>query len=106
MRNAGLNFNLISFRIQSREFFKELAGLVSPARSFSAESFPAVQSGRPRLVVLGTGWAAARLLKDVDPKKYDLTVMSHYRRFLGYSHPIKPMKCNLPASSCHCSDCT
>ena len=33
-----------------------------------------LRTGRPRLVVLGTGWAAARLLRDIDPKLYDLTV--------------------------------
>ncbi len=40
---------------------------------FAAESIP-LRTGRPRLVVLGTGWAAARLLRDIDPKLYDLTV--------------------------------
>jgi hypothetical protein len=33
-----------------------------------------LRTGRPRLVVLGTGWAAARLARDIDPKQYDLTV--------------------------------
>jgi len=42
---------------------------------FNAESIP-LRTGRPRLVVLGTGWAAARLLRDIDPKSYDLTVIS------------------------------
>ncbi len=40
---------------------------------FAAESIP-LRTGRARLVVLGTGWAAARLLRDIDPKVYDLTV--------------------------------
>lgn len=35
-----------------------------------------LKTGRPRLVVLGTGWAGARLLKDIDPKLYDITVIS------------------------------
>lgn len=29
---------------------------------------------RDRLVILGTGWAAARVAMDIDPKRYDLTV--------------------------------
>lgn len=39
----------------------------------SSDTLP-LHTGRPRLVVLGTGWAAARLLRDIDPKSYDLTV--------------------------------
>ena len=31
-------------------------------------------AGRPRLVILGSGWGAARLTKDVDCKLYDITV--------------------------------
>lgn len=33
-----------------------------------------LDTGRPRLVILGTGWAAARLARDIDPRLYDLTV--------------------------------
>jgi NADH:ubiquinone reductase (non-electrogenic) len=44
-------------------------------RTVSAESLP-LRTGRPRLVVLGTGWAAARLLRDIDPQLYDITVVS------------------------------
>ena len=33
-------------------------------------------TGRQRLVILGTGWGGARLAKDIDPKKVDLTVIS------------------------------
>eukprot|EP00775_Hariotina_reticulata_P010169 gene10167-10329_t len=39
------------------------------------ETLP-LDTGRPRLVVLGTGWAAARLCRDIDPHLYDLTVIS------------------------------
>lgn len=35
-----------------------------------------LQTGRPTLVVLGTGWAAARLVHDIDPKLYDITVIA------------------------------
>ena len=44
---------------------------------FSTASIP-LRTGRPRLLRdpgrLGTGWAAARLLRDIDPKLYDLAV--------------------------------
>lgn len=33
-----------------------------------------LQSGNERVVVLGTGWAAMRLAKDLDTTRYDLTV--------------------------------
>ena len=33
-------------------------------------------SGRQRLVVLGAGWAAYRIIRDIDIEKYDLTVVS------------------------------
>eukprot|EP00891_Asterochloris_glomerata_P000602 jgi/Astpho2/602/fgenesh1_pg.00013_%23_29_t len=35
-----------------------------------------LSTGNPRVVVLGTGWAAARLAHDLDTRKYDLTVIS------------------------------
>eukprot|EP00208_Stichococcus_sp_RCC1054_P000285 CAMPEP_0206135826 /NCGR_PEP_ID=MMETSP1473-20131121/1091_1 /ASSEMBLY_ACC=CAM_ASM_001109 /TAXON_ID=1461547 /ORGANISM="Stichococcus sp, Strain RCC1054" /LENGTH=532 /DNA_ID=CAMNT_0053527941 /DNA_START=118 /DNA_END=1716 /DNA_ORIENTATION=- len=35
-----------------------------------------LSTDRPRLVILGTGWAAARVAMDIDPKLYDLTVVS------------------------------
>ncbi|EIE24104.1 mitochondrial type-II NADH dehydrogenase [Coccomyxa subellipsoidea C-169] len=35
-----------------------------------------LQTGRARMVVLGTGWAAARLIRDINPKLFDFTVIS------------------------------
>eukprot|EP01025_Chloroclados_australasicus_P067241 TRINITY_DN9298_c0_g1_i1.p1 TRINITY_DN9298_c0_g1~~TRINITY_DN9298_c0_g1_i1.p1 ORF type:complete len:583 (+),score=66.39 TRINITY_DN9298_c0_g1_i1:182-1750(+) len=35
-----------------------------------------LRTGRPRLVVLGTGWAGASILTYINPKLYDLTVIS------------------------------
>lgn len=54
------------------------AGSVSPPafRVVSAASGVPLQTGRPRLVVLGTGWGAARLVRDIDPSKWDITVIS------------------------------
>lgn len=37
-----------------------------------------LDTGRPRLVILGTGWAAARLARDIDTSLYDLTVRNTY----------------------------
>ena len=36
-----------------------------------------LSTNRPKLCVLGTGWAAARLLSDIDPKAFDLTVRTY-----------------------------
>jgi len=47
------------------------------AASTAATSPPLpLRTGRPRLVVVGTGWGAASLLRRVDPRLYDLTVIS------------------------------
>lgn len=35
-----------------------------------------VTTGRQRLVILGSGWAAGRLLRDIDSHLYDYTVRS------------------------------
>jgi NADH:ubiquinone reductase (non-electrogenic) len=45
----------------------------SKSNAFLSDTIP-LRTGRPRLVVLGTGWAAARLVRDIDPKLYDITV--------------------------------
>ncbi|GAB2234942.1 hypothetical protein Drorol1_Dr00004215 [Drosera rotundifolia] len=37
---------------------------------------PTTESNKPRLVVLGTGWAGSRLLKDIDTKSYDVVCVS------------------------------
>lgn len=37
---------------------------------------PTKPNEKPRLVVLGTGWAACRLLKDVDTRAYDVVCVS------------------------------
>lgn len=34
----------------------------------AARSTIPLRTGRPRLVVLGTGWGGARLVRDIDPK--------------------------------------
>lgn len=44
-----------------------------------------LHTGRPTLVILGTGWAAARLVHDINPSLYDLAVIAprnHVRRML------------------------
>ena len=47
------------------------------AASSTLDELPLV-TDRQRLVVLGTGWAAARVVTDIDPKHYDLTVWLAY----------------------------
>ena len=48
----------------------------SPASRLPAHSALPLRTGRLRLVCLGTGWGGARLVKDIDAAKYDITVIS------------------------------
>ncbi|GLI68456.1 hypothetical protein VaNZ11_012878 [Volvox africanus] len=59
-----------SIRIVQREYAS------IPKAAPAAEDQLPLRTGRPRLVILGTGWAAARLAHDIDPKLYDITVVS------------------------------
>ena len=52
-------------------------------KTASSDQLP-LKTGRQRLVVLGSGWAAARLLHDIDPNLYDLTVRGRLRTGLGW----------------------
>ncbi|GLC44559.1 hypothetical protein PLESTB_000059900 [Pleodorina starrii] len=45
------------------------------AATATADQMP-LRTGRPRLVILGSGWAAARLAHDIDPKLYDITMIT------------------------------
>ncbi|KAF8669273.1 hypothetical protein HU200_051607 [Digitaria exilis] len=52
-------------------------GTAAPANPPRMPSLaPTRPSEKPRLVVLGTGWAACRLLKDVDTRAYDVVCVS------------------------------
>lgn len=39
-------------------------------------------SSKKKLVILGTGWAGFRLIKDIDVDEYDVTVVSPRNHFL------------------------
>jgi hypothetical protein len=52
---------------------QDLVCLRQFAASSTIDELPLI-TDRQRLVVLGTGWAAARVVTDIDPKHYDLTV--------------------------------
>ena len=52
---------------------QDLVCLRNFAASSTIDELPLI-TDRQRLVVLGTGWAAARVVTDIDPKHYDLTV--------------------------------
>ncbi|KAH8681649.1 pyridine nucleotide-disulfide oxidoreductase-domain-containing protein [Xylariales sp. PMI_506] len=41
-----------------------------------------IQKGKPRLVVLGSGWGSVALLKQLDPNEYHVTVISPKNYFL------------------------
>ena len=79
-------------------------------------------TGRRRLVVLGTGWAACRLLRDIDPRKYDLTVcfltggclfmrsLSFLGRFSTKPHGVYSVAClddrrYIGPQKCHVAHC-
>lgn len=47
-----------------------------------------LSTDRPRLCILGTGWAAARLLRDIDPKSFDLTVSSAAACYIAFAHSV------------------
>ena len=51
-------------------------------RGAAAQATIPLRTGRPRLVVLGTGWGGARLIRDIDPNKYDITVISPRNHFV------------------------
>lgn len=51
-------------------------------RGAAAQATIPLRTGRPRLVILGTGWGGARLLRDIDPSKYDVTVISPRNHFV------------------------
>jgi NADH dehydrogenase FAD-containing subunit len=59
-----------------RNIHSNASELNLPFRAAGAESSLPLRTGRDRLVVLGTGWAGARLVRDIDPHKYDITVIS------------------------------
>lgn len=68
-RSHGLSAAAANNRLLSGSF----RTVTTDKTVYSPESLP-LDTGRPRLVVLGTGWAAARLCRDIDPKLYDITV--------------------------------
>ncbi|GJN11357.1 hypothetical protein PR202_ga29541 [Eleusine coracana subsp. coracana] len=66
-------------RLQSRAA-ASAAAAVEPSDGEEAGGVPSLEPTgpheKPRLVVLGTGWAACRLLKDVDTRAYDVVCVS------------------------------
>jgi NADH:ubiquinone reductase (non-electrogenic) len=51
------------------------ATTLRPAHTFAQGALP-LRTGRQRLVILGTGWGGARLARDIDPQKWDITIIS------------------------------
>jgi len=54
---------------------REHEPVTSPPRQMPSLG-PTRPGEKPRVVVLGTGWAACRLLKDVDTRAYDVVCVS------------------------------
>jgi len=59
-----------------RLFHSAGASWKSAFRPAQTQASLPLNTGRPRLVVLGSGWGGARLLRDIDPTKYDISVIS------------------------------
>ena len=57
-----------------------LALIRGSASQAGDQSVLPLKTGRPRLVILGTGWGGAALARDIDPKRFDLTVCRRMRR--------------------------
>lgn len=64
-------------------YLRKVAGLgrtitTAASSSAAASTLPKLplHTGRDRVVCLGTGWGGARLIHDLDPKKYDITIIS------------------------------
>ena len=56
-----------------------LALIRGSASQAGDQSVLPLKTGRPRLVILGTGWGGAALARDIDPKRFDLTVCRRLR---------------------------
>ncbi len=73
---AGIG-NTLADGIATQLGWQQQGGFIQSASSMHAirgiTQMP-LSTGNPRVVVLGTGWAAARLAHDLDTRKYDLTV--------------------------------
>ena len=54
---------------------REPEAVAAPPRQMPSLG-PTRPGEKPRVVVLGTGWAACRLLKDVDTRAYDVVCVS------------------------------
>lgn len=72
----------------NRLLFQSLRSAHSDRAVYTPESLP-LDTGRPRLVVLGTGWAAARLCRDIDPKLYDITVSAYTKSAVESALPAR-----------------
>ena len=81
----------MSFRVFARRAIAATAcaGVGAAAYPFVSAPFPRAlneesnASPRERLVVLGSGWGAVALLKNIDPTLYDVSVVSP-RNFLAF----------------------
>ena len=63
----------------------------APHRQFAAMPF---STGKQRLVILGTGWAAARLTMDIDCNHFDITVRSTHCAYNNV-HPRESSLCHI-----------
>lgn len=74
---------LAAFRRATRARPATQLGIRWLAGEAGDQSVLPLRTGRPRLVILGTGWGGARLTRDIDPRKFDITVRALCRRGEG-----------------------
>lgn len=61
---------------------KQSLATKTPRSSRTISEATAKKRGKPKLVILGTGWGSFRLVKSLDYSKYDVTVISPRNHFL------------------------
>ena len=72
-KGAEIVEDLFSSKPQPDDYYGSLVGEEKEAGS---------TTGREKIVVLGTGWGGAAFLKDIDPSRYDVTVISPRNYFV------------------------
>ena len=72
-KGAEIVEDLFSSKPQPDDYYGSLVGEEKEAGS---------TNGREKIVVLGTGWGGAAFLKDIDPSRYDVTVISPRNYFV------------------------
>ena len=70
-------------RVPKQAIYPELGGAKNlPVATHLIDDTIEDKSQKPRLVIIGSGWGAVSVLKNLDKNKYDVTVVSENNYFL------------------------